>query len=284
MILSTKTGFLDKIYGIKDAIAIIADAGFDAIDFSMDSAEYGSDVHSKEYYTELRKYAESKGVYFNQAHGPDGSSFADEERNKKRFQEVIFTIRHAALLGAENIIIHPCQHMDYYKQGNAERLFEYNMEFYRKLIPYCEEYGIKVAIENMWQYPKMISHSTCSRPDEFIRYIDELSSEWIVGCLDIGHSVLVREDPAEFIRKLGNKRLKCLHVHDVDGNDDLHTLPYFGITDWESVMSALAEIDYKGDFTYEADGFLQDKPKELLPDFVKLMEKTGRYMIKDFNR
>ena len=167
--------------------------------------------------------------------------------------------------------------------GNAEKLFEYNMVFYKSLIPYCEEYGIKVAVENMWQYPKMISHSTCSRPDEFIRYIDELNSEWIVGCLDIGHSVLVREDPADFIRKLGDKRLQCLHIHDVDGNDDLHTLPYFGITDWESVMSALAEIDYKGDFTYETDGFLQNKPKELLPDFVRLMEKTGRYMIKRFD-
>ena len=35
---------------------------------------------------------------------------------------------------------------------------------------------------------------------------------------------------------LGNKRLLCLHVHDVDGIDDLHTLPYFGITDWDKVM------------------------------------------------
>ena len=50
------------------------------------------------------------------------------------------------------------------------------MKFYKSLIPYCEEYGIKVAVENMWQYPGMISHSTCSRPEEFIRYIDELDS------------------------------------------------------------------------------------------------------------
>ena len=73
------------------------------------------------------------------------------------------------------------------------------MKFYRRLLPYCEEYGIKIAVENMWQYPGMISHSTCSRPEEFIQYVDGISSQWAVACLDIGHTVLVREQPDEFI-------------------------------------------------------------------------------------
>ena len=29
-------------------------------------------------------------------------------------------------------------------EGNPEKLFEYNMEYYKKLVPYCEEYNIKV--------------------------------------------------------------------------------------------------------------------------------------------
>lgn len=281
MKLSTATSILERTFGLKGAIDMIAGAGFDAIDFSAGYEEYQTDTYNKEYYLEIKKYAESKGVYFNQAHGPDGSSYKNPEANKKRYEEVIQTMKHASYVGAETIIIHPCQHLNYYEEGNAEILFEYNMNFYKSLIPYCEEYGIKVAVENMWQYPKMISHSTCSRPEEFIRYIDELNSPWLVTCLDLGHAVLCREQPDEFIKKLGS-RLTNLHVHDVDGTNDNHTLPYFGITDWDKVMVALKAVDYKGDLTYEANGFLKDKPLELFPGYLKLMENTGRFLISKF--
>jgi len=82
---------------------------------------------------------------------------------------------------------------------------------------------------------------------------------------------------------LGSDRLACLHVHDVDGIDDSHTLPYFGIVRWQQVMEALAEIDYKGDLTFEACGFFRDKPVELYPQYLKMMERTGRHLINIFD-
>ena len=283
MKLSTQTHYLEQIFGFKRAIDLLSQAGYDALDFtSLAKPEFCTDALGKDFYIQIRKYAEDKGLTFNQAHGPDGSSFADTEKTKKRFDEIICSMKNASYLGAKTIVIHPCQHLNYYERGNAEKLFEYNLDFYRRLIPYCEEFEIKVAVENMWQYPSMISHSTCSRPDEFIRYVDEINNDCIVGCLDIGHAVLVREKPDDFIRALKNKRLTNLHVHDVDGVNDLHTLPYFGITNWEEIMDALAEIDYKGDLTYEADNFLKGKPIELIADYITLMAKTGKYLIKQF--
>lgn len=284
MKLSTTTGHLHEYFGLEKAIDILASSGYDAIDFSQfDKFVYEADF-GKDYYTEIRKLAESKGVYFNQSHAPFGSSFKDEEKTKKRFEEIVEAIKRASYLGVQNIIVHPCQHLEYAKEGNPEKLFEYNMAFYKKLIPYCEEYEIKVALENMWQYTGYINHSTCSRPDEFIRYIDELDNGCFVACLDIGHAALVREDPDEFIKKLGNKRLKCLHVHDVDGVNDSHTLPFYGNINWEKVMKALADIDYKGDLTFEADSFMEEKPVEILPDCELLMAKTGRYLVDLFEK
>ncbi len=284
MKLSTTTGHLHEYFGLEKAIDILASSGYDAIDFSQfDKFVYEADF-GKDYYTEIRKSAESKGVYFNQSHAPFGSSFKDEEKTKKRFDEIVTAIKRASYLGVQNIIVHPCQHLEYDVEGNPEKLFEYNMDFYKKLIPYCEEYEIKVALENMWQYTGYINHSTCSSPDEFIRYIDELNNDCFVACLDIGHAALVREDPDEFIKKLGNKRLKCLHVHDVDGVNDSHTLPFYGNINWEKVMKALADIDYKGDLTFEADSFMEEKPVELLPDCELLMAKTGRYLIDLFEK
>jgi sugar phosphate isomerase/epimerase len=283
MRLSTSTSDIASRLGLEKTIDVLAAAGYDCIDFSQcDESIYARDL-KKDYFVNLRKYAEDKGLTFNQSHAPFASSFKEEEKTKKRFTEITEALKRASYLGVENIVVHPCQHLAYAQEGNPELLFEYNMEFYSRLVPYCEEYGIRVAVENMWQRTGMINHSTCSRPAEFIRYIDELNNDCFVACLDIGHAALVREDLPDFIRALGNKRLKCLHVHDVDGTNDSHTLPYFGVVQWEKVMKALAEIGYTGDLTFEAKSFLSDVPANLCADGERFMVSVGRQLIDMFN-
>ena len=50
-------------------------------------------------------------------------------------------------------------------------------------------------------------------------------------------------------------------------------------------MKALADIDYKGDLTFEADdGFMGGKPQALLPECALLMAKTGRHLTSLFER
>ena len=71
-------------------------------------------------------------------------------------------------------------------------------------------------------------------------------------------------------------------MHDVDGTNDSHTLPFYGVVNWEKVMKALADIDYKGDLTFEADSFMNNKPDVLLPECSKLMAKTGKYLVSKF--
>lgn len=282
MRLSTTTDVLQKKFGFKKAIDIFADVGYDCIDFSQFNEDIYKGDFDRAYFEEIRKYAQSKGLTFNQSHAPFGSSYTDPEKTEERFKEIVEAIKRASYLGVTNIVVHPCQHLQYDIEGNPEKLFEYNMDFYKKLIPYCEEYEIRVALENMWQNTGMINHSTCSRPQEFVRYLDELNNDCFVACLDIGHATLVREDVGVFIKSLGNKRLQCLHVHDVDGTRDSHTLPFFGVVNWEKVMKALAEIDYQGDLTFEGDHFFDNKPDSLLPECAKFMAKTGRCLIEKF--
>lgn len=282
MKLSSTSGRLQRNFGFHRAIDILVDAGYDAIDFSQFFAEVYTADFDRDFFVEIRKYAEDKGAYFNQSHAPYGSSFEDEEKTAQRFVEITTAMKKASCLGVKNVIVHPCQHLRYDVEGNPERLFEYNMEFYKRLIPYCEEYGVRVALENMWQKTGMVNHSTCSRPEEFIKYLDTLNNDCFVACLDIGHATLVREDVCDFIKALGNKRLQCLHVHDVNGIDDSHTIPFLGVANWERIMKALAEIDYKGDLTFEADLFMEGFPLEMWPDCAKFMVKTGRYLVSRF--
>lgn len=279
--LPTRLGSMEK------TVDLLATAGFDALDFSAAAAEefYTEGAHPASYYTELRAYAEAKGVSFVQAHAPHGSSFADAARTEKRFHEIVCSMKNAALLGVENIIVHPCQHLCYLEPGVPEQLFEINMDFYRRLLPYAEEYGIRVCTENMFQGDMYILnvHSTCSRPDEMIRYFDEINHPLFGCCLDIGHTSLVREDASNFIRALGKERLTCLHVHDVDDAHDRHVTPYFGgAIAWDRVMTTLAEIGYTGDFTYETDYIYDSRPIALAPAIARLSAAIGKTLIAKF--
>jgi len=129
------------------------------------------------------------------------------------------------------------------------------------------------------------SPATCSDPEEFSRYIDALNSDYFVACLDIGHSAMQNtggNSPDEMIRGLGSKRLKALHIHDNNLINDLHTMPFAGKINWDNVMRALKDIQYDGDFTFEADTFLEQFPNELAEHASRLMLEVGRYFVKKY--
>lgn len=285
MLLSTSTHhILTNGFTEQEMLDVVSDAGFTALDFSFFSPTYhdeSSDKARLPYYHELKKRANDKGIVFNQAHAPFHSSSLDPEATERRFGEITVAMRNAAALGIKNIVVHPCQHLVYEEDGNPEKLFEINLAFYGRLQSYCEEYGIKVAVENMWQNTKggLINHSTCSRPAEFIKYVDSLDRRYFTACLDLGHAQIVREDPAEFIKALGKDRLTALHVHDTSANEDSHTLPFYRTINWSKVCKALSDIGYTGDFTYEVDGFLKAIPKEIYPSALKMMADVGKYLI-----
>ena len=282
MKITTQTDILRSNFSDTETVDILKEAGFDNIDFSFFSQrDYDVNIDKEEFkkkFTELRKYAEDKGMHFTQAHAPFSSSYADEAKTELRFREIVSAMRNASYLGIKHIVVHPCQHLSYIEGNNAEILYQYNMDFYSRLMPYAEEFNIVVCTENMWQNyaARKIWVSTCATPEEFNRYIDGMNSPYLRGCLDLGHTILVGQNPADFIRKMGADRLVALHVHDVNGIEDSHTLPYYGIIRWDEVTCALKDIGYRGEITLEADSFIRNIPKDLMPTAEKLMAQTAR--------
>lgn len=279
MILSTNTDPQLKHFSTEQSIGLIAEAGFNAYDMSYFDQKYASANHVK-MSEELRHIADEIGIVCNQAHAPFPSSVGDAS-DKERFETIVRSMESAAILGAKVIVVHPKQHLSYI--DHVDELREMNIEFYSSLVPYCKEFGIKVAVENMWQCSRMAStkivESTCASPEEFCDYVDSIGSEYIVACLDIGHAILVGRRSSEMIHALGKNRLKALHVHDVDGVRDLHTLPYLSYVDFDDMTKALGEIDYDGDFTFESGNFNARMPKELQLDALKFECKVGRHLI-----
>ena len=274
MLLSSNMMRFHDAFGIKETFNIFAKAGIQGMDFNNDVGEYHTKEHDKQFYIDLAKYAKEQGIAICQAHAPFPSSFPEDEKNEPRFWDIVQGMQNAAYLGAPMIVVHPCCHLKYAEDDNAEKLFEYNFNFYKRLIPYAKEFGIKIAIENIGR------DSVTSTPERLIKLFDALNDPVFTICFDVGHCLFQGVDPAEAIIKLGDRLVDgCTHVHDNNGERDSHTLPYYGKVEWESVMKALADIGYKGDLNYEASAFLAGLPTDPYPEGLAYQAVVGKYLI-----
>ena len=293
MMLSTNTVIFEKNVGAKRGIELAAKAGFDAVDFSLHHvmSSDNSVFNSEKYKEEAEKYrelAEQNGIMFNQTHTVYPTSYSDGNKTATAVERVKRGIEISSILGAKTAVVHPMQHLVYLKGNNSEILKEINKRFFGELAELAEKLNITVCIENMWQRSAVsgnIVHSTCADPLELAEYVDAIGSKHIAACLDVGHCCLVGVDPADAVMALGRKRLKALHLHDNDGKDDRHVLPFTEFVskvNWESLLAALAETGYDGDFTYEVNNsftssLLADE-KVLLGKLI-YAESIGRSMI-----
>lgn len=285
MLLSTQTDNLFHRFAPDEAIRIFAEAGYDAIDYSMfqmtsDDCPLNT-ADPEKFGLELRRKAEAAGLCFNQAHAPFPCwRNGDEAYNAKMPARVAQSIRIAGVLGAKAIVVHP---IAYVTQGEEQK--KVNFDFYRSLEPVAREYGIKIALENMWGYDgrrNYIMPNVCSFGEDLAEYFDGLADPDVYTvCLDLGHCGLVGDEPDHAVRVLGNKRLGALHVHDNNYKADCHTVPYdYGMKmNWDAITKALGEIDYRGDFTFEADSFLSRFDNDTLPEAVKFMAGIGTKLI-----
>lgn len=101
----------------------------------------------KEYAEKLRIHIDKIGIECNQAHAPFSLSYGCIfDVTEPKYLWLIHSLESAAILGAENIIVHS---ISVPKGVDFE---EYNINFYKSLIPYCEKFGIHIAVENLFAW------------------------------------------------------------------------------------------------------------------------------------
>ena len=278
-------------FSFEETAKMVKAAGFDAVDcslFQMTNSEHvlnGDDwLRNAEAF---RNTFSANSVPVVQCHAPyQFKGYGDPVI----FQEQIYpitvrAIEVAAALGARYVVVHPFHYGDC--AGDVEATFRQNMTYYRSLIPVCRANGIKVCVENMFSRDKLrgnyIVHDCCSRVEEFCRYIDAVDSEYVVACLDIGHTALVSGgvDPWDYIRILGHDRLHTLHIHDNDFREDMHITPFSGKIDWYKTCQALGQINYKGDMVYEClmNRSFPVMDPAMYPVALSYMAQIGRHLI-----
>lgn len=268
MKISIESYTFREAFGNEKTIKLLSDAGFDAMDFSYYWRKRADNVLGddwKDKAKEIRSMLDANGLECNQAHAPFdvcyGENFSEDE---PKYLDLARSIGSAAILGAKQIIVHALRTPD------GVDLMEYNFEFYKSLEKYCEEYGIKVAVENLFKQNSSGNgwDGILGTPAELCKLTRELGKNFNC-CVDIGHAAITGTAPQDFIAGMDSDLLCALHVQDNNMRSDCHWLPYQGNFNWEAVISALKAKNYGGDITLEVFGWLSRQPEGLLTEAAR---------------
>lgn len=276
-ISTTTEGFYS--YGtLEEIVLLLKNSGFTAYDCSMVNGKGYNDLIASENYADraraLRVYSDEIDFPCNQTHAPFPSArVGDEKYNAEISGKLIRALEVSGILGAKVCVVHPCNY--YTAEENARKV-------YLPLAPYARKFGVKIGVENMWNFSeKGICDAACSSPESFTAHMKLLPEDVFVANLDIGHAELkgLGTSAPEMIRALGGY-FQAIHLHDVNFYEDSHTLPFVEKIDFSAVIEAMKEVRYAGDITLEAIRFAEKMPKELMPAAAKFMAEVAAYFKK----
>lgn len=283
MKLLMETYRLARDYGMRGALGMLKEAGFDAADVSLYRFTPEEDMLNRpdrrEYAGAIREYAAELGISLSQAHSPFAMKYGEPfDMSNKAYADIVYSLEVCSAMGIPHTVVHAVKTP---REELSVDYREYNRAFYLSLLPYCEKFGVKIAVENLFWTDKKREcfFGLFHTPAEMTEFVDSLGSDYFTVCLDMGHAAITGTDPETYIGGMDNRRLGALHVQDTDFLGDRHLLPYSGKHNWDGVCRALAAIDYRGDFTLEILHFIDKYPPELVPAALKFAAEVGRALI-----
>ena len=262
MKLSISTDSLSayRALGLSDleVLEAVSKTDFKIIDYCMTNKNHAEPIIEG---AAFKESLDRTGLYAYQAHAILGyNPLLMNEKREWAFMKNALVFCEKA--GIKQIVIHPGA-----TEGNSrEEFMENNAAFYRSLIPYCEETGVGVMIENIGNYADPYLLRNGEDLKELLLRVDH---PMITACWDTGHANHFFPDDCDqysSICALGNK-LTAIHFHDNAGyfsderkhyRIDMHMPPYMswcGSLNYDAVLQALCDIGYQGTFNFEVTAF-----------------------------
>lgn len=292
---TTTSDFVKYTNDQETIIRNLVKCGFKYIDYSFGidyknrNGFFGDfDAHAKK----MMALADELGIKFVQSHAPMGTPIVKNEKYESFIECNITCIKACAKLKIPYVVVHS----GYDKHISKEECFKRNKEFYDRLLPYAEKYSVEILTEN---FNKMWDPETfwIDNAPELRELVDHIDHPMLNVCWDIGHGNLQSMPQHEAMKILGDK-IHALHVQDNYNRADSHKAPFFGTTNWDSVMYGLKEIGFNGYFTFEADNLLTavhnkrtfDKDTRLMTPPIEfqlraesLLYDIGKYILSSYD-
>lgn len=257
-------------FGERKSFEMIKKAGYDGVDFNLCGFSDTTYMLGDDYKVRAERTKKSLnelGLIVEQSHAPFlfkyGEDFSLENKN---YRDIVRAIEYASKIGAKYIIVHAIACPE------SVDLIEYNINYYNTFLPYAKKFNIMICVENLF--------NSLNNFDRHIKVIQALDKKYFGACIDVGHCVRNNLDPAEYICRFDRDMIKCIHIQDMDGVNDNHWIPYQGVINWDKVLKALKDYNFKGELNFEIIHCFDHIENELFFDTLSYSEKVGRFMLK----
>ena len=211
----------------QDRMRFIKEAGFDGVLLLW------ADYFDKDY-TRFPEYARNAGLYVENAHAPYMNAndlWKDTINGQNACKQLILCIEDCAAHSIPTLVMHP-ENKSGTETVDLPVDFTVGIERMKRIIDTAERMNINVAVENM------------SRHEYLDCIFRSIQSDRLGFCFDSGHCNVFKPEH-DLLTEYGHK-LMSLHLHDNDGADDWHSLPFSGNIRWDEMASKLRAVSYSG--------------------------------------
>lgn len=220
---------------VEEQIRLFKNVGFDGFFVMWDS-------NLKRY----RILADELGMVFQSVHAPFGNAakmWLDYKQAKETVEELVYCVRDCAEVNVPILVVHP---FIGFKAENTPS--KEGVENFRIVVEEAKLHGVKIAFENV-------------EGEEYLKILMKAFEDYenVGFCWDTGHELCYNRGK-DMLNLYGNRLIAThindnLGVSDFNGNifwtDDLHLLPFDGISDWKKVAERLNKCGYDGILTFE---------------------------------
>lgn len=239
-------GMIKEDLSLTDKFKLAKDLGFDGVELNS-PVEFSI--------SQILEAKEKSGIELpsvvNKDHWSKPLSDPDPAVRQYCIDSVAQSLRDVKALGGDTVLVVPGVVNE---KVSYEQAYNTSLDSVRKLIPYVEETGMYVALENVW-------NNFILSPVEAKRFVDEINHPLIGWYFDIGN-ILRYGWPEHWIKTL-NARIKKLHIKEFS-RELMNSEGLWagfkvdllkGDNNWPVVMKAVHEIQYKGGWlTAEVNG------------------------------
>ncbi len=230
-------GMINEELSLTDKFKLARNLGFHGVEFNS-PVDFPM--------AEILKAKEKSGIELpsvvNKDHWSSPLSDPDPEVRKKCIRSVAASLREVKEIGGDTVLVVPGVVNE---KVSYEQAYINSQGAIRELIPYAEETGMQIALENVW-------NNFLLSPVEAKRFVDEINHPLVGWYFDIGN-VLRYGWPEHWIRTL-NRRIMKLHIKEFSRElmntkglrEGFKVDLLKGDNNWPVVMQAVREIGHTG--------------------------------------
>lgn len=203
----------------KERVKMIKDAGFDCVITCADS-RFNKQNGTIKKQVRMFKKADLK---LSSLHARYNDSelrnfFLENKGGNKIEKSIIKDLKIAKKYGFSCVVVHL-----------KEEFSEIGLDRIKRILKVCEKLNVPIAVENI-DYQSL-----------FVKLFESIDNKYLKFCYDSGHNNFFDKE-FNYLDKYSDK-LICLHLHDNDGTDDLHTLNKYGNIEWEKIAKGLSKCN-----------------------------------------